>query len=173
MSLNFKGKSDLIYLIGKARNDISSSEYLVVNHSIRFSSAPYFDLEEEFNIQNIIIKLIKNNLIQSAHDISEGGLFVSLLESSISGNLGFDITTSSEIRKDAFLFGESQSRVAVSVSEIDEDKFLDFMKTNKVSFSLLGHVTKGEIRIDDEIFGNINKYKSIYENSLSKFIESI
>ena len=71
------------------------------------------------------------------------------------------------------MFGESQSRVAVSVSEIDEDKFLDFMKKNKVSFSLLGHVTKGEIRIDDEIFGNINKYKSIYENSLSKFIESI
>tara|TARA_B100000287_G_C20547478_1_gene747122 strand:+ start:1 stop:1164 length:1164 start_codon:yes stop_codon:yes gene_type:complete len=172
MSLHFKGKSDLIYLIGKTRNDIGSSEYLHSSHNIRLSSVPYFNLEEEYMVQTIISDLIKNNLIQSAHDISEGGLFINLLESSMSLNLGFDITTSSELRKDAFLFGESQSRIVVSVSEIHEDKFLDFMKKNNSNFSLLGHVTKGEIRIDDEVFGDIDKYKSIYNTSFSKFIDS-
>ena len=172
MSLDFKGKSDLIYLIGETRNDIGSSEYLQSSHNIRLSSVPYFNLEEEYMVQTIVSDLIKNNLIQSAHDISEGGLFINLLESSMSLNLGFDITTSSELRKDAFLFGESQSRIVVSVSEIHEDKFLDFMKKNNSNFSLLGHVTKGEIRIDDEVFGDIDKYKSIYNTSFSKFIDS-
>ena len=93
-------------------------------------------------------------MIQSAHDVSEGGLFVSLLESSINGNLGFDITTSSEIRKDAFLFGESQSRVAISVSEIDEDKFLDFMKKNIL---ILG----GSGFIGSEILGDLKKFGTV------------
>jgi len=172
MSLDFKGKSDLIYLIGKTRNDIGSSEYLFSTHNIRLSSVPYFNLEEECIVQSIVSDLIQENLVQSAHDVSEGGLFVNLLESSMSLNLGFDITTSSELRKDAFLFGESQSRIVVSVSEIHEDKFLDFMKKNKSNFSLLGHVTKGEIRVDDEVFGDIDKYKSIYNTSFSKFIDS-
>ena len=172
MSLDFKGKSDLIYLIGKTRNDIGSSEYLFSNHNIRLSSVPYFNLEEECIIQSIVSDLIKENLVQSAHDVSEGGLFINLLESSMSLDLGFDITTSSELRKDAFLFGESQSRIVVSVSEIHEDKFLDFMKKNNSNFSLLGHVTKGEIRVDDEVFGDIDKYKSIYNTAFSKFIDS-
>ena len=53
-------------------------------------------------------------------------------------NLGFDITTSSEIREDAFLFGESPSRVIVSVREVKEDRFLDLLKKSDLPFSLIG-----------------------------------
>ena len=78
-------------------------------------------------------------------------------------NLGFDITTSSEIREDAFLFGESPSRVIVSVREVKEDRFLDLLENSSLPFSLLGHVSKGEIRIDDKSFGTVSEYKSIYQ----------
>ena len=83
-------------------------------------------------------------------------------------NLGFDITTSSEIREDAFLFGESPSRVIVSVREVKEDRFLDLIGNSSLPFSLLGHVSKGEIRIDDKSFGEVSEYKSIYQDSLAK-----
>ena len=171
-SLAFQGKSDLIYIIGESINDISSSEYLASYHKIKESSVPNFDLDMEYRVQTIITQLIRANIIESAHDISDGGLFITLIESAMCNNLGFDITTHSDIREDAFLFGESPSRVVVSVTETGEDEFLDMLSVSEVPFLLVGHVTKREIRIDDQIFGNIDDYKDIYYNSLSKKMNS-
>ena len=167
-SLAFKGKSDLIYMIGKSTNDISSSEYLASYHVIKESSAPKFDLDAEYDLQQTIIKLIRAGVIESAHDVADGGLFTTLLESSFTNNLGFEIVSSSEVREDAFLFGESPSRVVVSVSETGEDAFLDVLKDCKTPFILLGHVTKGRIAVDDTNFGKIDEYKTIYNNSLAE-----
>ena len=166
-SLAFKGKSDLIYMIGKSTNDISSSEYLASYHGVKESSAPKFDLDAEYDLQQTIIKLIRAGVIESAHDVADGGLFTTLLESSFTNNLGFEIVSSSEVREDAFLFGESPSRVVVSVSETGEDAFLDVLKDCKTPFILLGHVTKGRITVDDTNFGKIDEYKKIYNNSLA------
>ena len=167
-SLAFKGKSDLIYMIGKSTNDISSSEYLASYHGVKESSAPKFDLDAEYDVQQTIIKLIRAGVIESAHDVADGGLFTTLLESSFTNNLGFEIVSSSEVREDAFLFGESPSRVVVSVSETGEDAFLDVLKDCKTPFILLGHVTKGRIAVDDTNFGKIDEYKKIYNNSLAE-----
>ena len=166
--LGFQGKSDLIYMLGTCDNNISSSEYLASFHKIKESSTPNFDLDLEAKLQNTLIKLIRAGVIESAHDVADGGAFITLLESSMVNNLGFDITTSSEIREDAFLFGESPSRVIVSVREVKEDRFLDLLENSSLPFSLLGHVSKGEIRIDDKSFGTVSEYKSIYQNSLGK-----
>ncbi|MBQ3831980.1 MAG: hypothetical protein II815_02285, partial [Bacteroidales bacterium] len=100
-----------------------------------------------------------------------GGLYITLLESAMPNNLGFDITTASEFRTDAFLFGESQGRVVVSMDEDQEDDFVDFMMKEKIPFSLLGHVTKGELRIDDESFGFIKDAKELYDNAIGKIME--
>ena len=167
-SLAFKGKSDLIYMIGKSTNDISSSEYLASYHGVKESSAPKFDLDAEYDVQQTITKLIRAGVIESAHDVADGGLFTTLLESSFTNNLGFEIVSSSEVREDAFLFGESPSRVVVSVSETGEDAFLDVLKDCKTPFILLGHVTKGRIAVDDTNFGKIDEYKEIYNNSLAE-----
>ena len=167
-SLAFKGKSDLIYMLGTCDNDISSSEYLSSYHGIKESSTPKFDLDKEAELQNTLTKLIRAGVIESAHDVADGGTFITLLESAMVNNLGFDITTSSEIREDAFLFGESPSRVIVSVREVKEDRFLDLLKKSDLPFSLIGHVSKGEIRVDDQSFGEVSEYKSIYQDSLSK-----
>jgi phosphoribosylformylglycinamidine synthase len=166
-SLAFKGKSDLIYMIGKCDNDISSSEYLVSYHGIKESSVPEFDLDEEYELQQTIKKLIRAGLLESAHDIADGGTFITLLESAMVNNLGFDITSCSEIREDAFLFGESPSRVIITTIERNEGNLLDILNKSEFPFILLGHVTKGDIRIDDKSFGDISAYKEIYNNSIS------
>ncbi len=167
-TLDFKYKGDLIYLLGVPREDINSSEYLYSYHGIKNSPAPFFDLEEEFQLQEVMKGLIKNNFISSAHDVSDGGLFVTLCEMGLPNDLGFDIVTDSEIRKDAFLFGESQSRIAVTVVEDYEDDFLDYVTDNNVQVMLLGHVTKGRVTIDEENFGFITDYRNLYENSIAE-----
>ena len=87
------------------------------------------------------------------------------------GGLGFDITTDVEIRPDAYLFGESQSRIVVSVTPENEESFIDLMMLNGVEFDLLGHVTKGAIRVDDEDWGVVSDYAKPYQNALGEVLE--
>jgi len=169
-TLAFKEKGHMIYLIGRSHNDIASSEYLYSYHGVKESPAPFFDLEEEYRVQQAVYQLISKNYIQSAHDVSDGGIFITLLESAMPKGLGFDITTDAEIRSDAFLFGESQGRIIVTVSTSRETHFIDFMVENKIPFFALGHVTKSEIRIDDVSFGFIADQKKIYDNAIEDLI---
>ncbi|MEN6501129.1 MAG: phosphoribosylformylglycinamidine synthase subunit PurL [Tenuifilaceae bacterium] len=169
-TLAFEEKGHMIFLIGKSRNDIASSEYLYSYHGIKQSPAPFFDLDEEFAIQQALLDLIARNLVQSAHDVSDGGLFIALLESAMPRNLGFDITTDAEIRTDAFLFGESQGRIVVSVSPSRETHFIDYMVEHGIPFTALGHVTKSEIRIDDVSFGFVADLKQLYDTALEKIM---
>ncbi|MDR1129997.1 MAG: phosphoribosylformylglycinamidine synthase subunit PurL [Prevotellaceae bacterium] len=169
-TLSFRNKGDMIYLVGRSYNDISSSEYLYSYLKIKESPTPHFDLDEECEVQELIKSLIRANLIHSAHDVSDGGLFVALLESAMPENFGFDITSDAEIRTDAFLFGESQSRVVVSVSASREAAFIDFVSQYNVPISTLGHVTKSEIRVDDTSFGFIGDFKKLYDTSLENII---
>ncbi len=169
-TLAFQEKGDMIYLIGASKEDISSSEYLYSYHGVKASPAPYFNLEEEFALQQALLGAIREGVINSAHDVSDGGLFVTLMESAMPKGLGFDITTDAEIRKDAFLFGESQGRVVVSVSPGKETRFIDFMRSQNITLTTLGHITKGEFRIDDESFGFVRDYQEIYDNALGKII---
>jgi phosphoribosylformylglycinamidine synthase len=166
--LAFQQKGDLIYLLGENRNDINSSQYLVQEHGVEASPAPFFSLEEEYALQEQLKMLIRKGLLQSAHDVSEGGLWVALMESAMSGRLGFDVTTDSAIRADAYLFGESQSRVVVSVAQDRETDFVDLMMLNGVEFDLLGHVTKGSIRLDDRDWGHVEHYTQLYEEAIEK-----
>lgn len=168
MTLDFKYKGDLIFLLGTTQNEINSSEYLANIVGTLGSPAPSFNLEEEYQLQQCIKGLIKNSFINAAHDVSDGGLFTTLVEMCMPNDLGFDIVTDSEIRKDAFLFGESQSRVVVSVVEEDEDKFLDFVAEMNIPCLLLGHVTKGRCTVDEQNFGMIADYKELYDNAIGK-----
>lgn len=171
MTMGFKDKGDVIFILGQTKDDISSSEYLNYYQAVKYSPAPEFDLDTEYKLQQITTRLIKRKLIRSAHDISEGGLFVTLVESAMIHDVGFDIATDSEIRIDSFLFGESQSRIVVSVTPNKVNTFIDFMRKQEFPFLSLGHVTKGELRIDDISFGFIYDIKKKYMNTLGDIIE--
>lgn len=171
MGLSFQHKGDMIYLLGESKDDISSSEYLVNCCGVKRSPAPYFNLSEECALQTVVGELIARELIESAHDVSLGGLFVTLLESSMQHELGFDITSDAEYRLDAFLFGEAQGRVVVSVSAEKESPFLDLMMERNVPMHALGHVTKSEMRVDDVSFGFVHDYKQLYNDALGKILD--
>ena len=166
MSLDFKQKGDLIFLIGNVTEDIASSEYLYSYHGVKASPAPYFNLEEEYEMQAAVKGLIGDRLISAAHDCADGGLFITLAEMGMPNGLGFDIVSDSEIREDAYLFGESQGRVVVTVDNTTEDEFLDYMIECGVPFTLVGHVTKGKMVVDDTHFGFINEAKEHFDNAL-------
>jgi phosphoribosylformylglycinamidine synthase II len=163
---DFKQPGDLIYLIGESVNDIASSQYLASYHKISSAPAPYFDLDKEYDMHQVIKQLIRHQVIQSAHDVSDGGLFITLVESAMPNGLGFEIESDSSIRKDAFLFGEAQGRVVVSISPEEQERFIELMATSEVDFSLLGTVSNGYLAIDEESFGNIADIKLVYDNVL-------
>jgi phosphoribosylformylglycinamidine synthase len=173
MTLDFKNEGDVIYMIGESRNDISSSHYLVSQHGVQLSPAPHFNLDEEYNNQQAIKKLIGDNLIQSAHDVSEGGLFITLLESAMPRNLSFEVGSQKlEVRNDAFLFGESQSRIIISVNSSQITEVENLLNTMNVKFEKLGTVTNGNIKINTVDFGAVSEYKNLHENTLENLLKS-
>jgi phosphoribosylformylglycinamidine synthase len=171
-TLSFKQKGDMIFLLGRSRNDVNGSEYLSLIHNTDPQMPPVYHEDEELAIQKAVKGLISNELVRSVHDVSNGGLFFCMLECAIPLEFGFDITSDAEIRKDAFLFGESQSRVVVSVAPGKLDYFVDYLIEMKVPFSILGHVTKGEIRVDDESFGFVSDLKLRFESALKVWAEN-
>lgn len=171
MTLNFKNEGDSIYLIGSSKNCINSSEYLYSFHNVKNTPAPFFNLDEEYEVQKAVKTIIKERVVQSAHDCADGGLFITLLESAMTNGLGFDISFDSEIRKDAFLFGEAQSRVIVSVKKSDEDKFIDLMMASRAEFEYLGDVKGNEMIVDDESFGTVAAAKKIFDSALGELLK--
>lgn len=170
MTLDFKAKDDFIYLIGESVNDIASSQYLASYHNIEASPAPYFDIEKEYDMHQVVKNLIRDKLISSAHDVSDGGLYITLLESAMPNNFGFAIESDSEIRKDAFLFGEGQGRVVVSVKAENRNAFIEAMAASPTEFTYLGVVTNSGNVVDDELYDTTAHAKSIYDYVLNSFL---
>lgn len=165
-TLNFKNEGDLIYLIGKQVNDIASSEYLFSYHKIKNTPAPYFNLDEEHALQKGIMSVIQKGLIQSAHDVSDGGLFITLLESALHGNRGIEIKVNSSLRKDAYLFGEAQSRVVISISKNNQSAFESELKTSSIPFENIGLVKGISLVIDGKDYGSVKEFGDLYNTSI-------
>jgi phosphoribosylformylglycinamidine synthase len=170
MTLDFKSADTLIYVLGPLHDDLSSSQYLAQFHQVMHSPAPVFDLDTEQRLQVLISQLIRDRQILSAHDISEGGLFQTLCESSFPNELGFSIQLPQGIRTDAFLFGESQSRVVVSVSMEQQGSFLqavaDFPCTQ------LGVVTTGDFYVDGNQWGAVMDWKDKHEKAIGQLMRT-
>jgi phosphoribosylformylglycinamidine synthase len=169
MTMDFKDAGDVLFLVGKSSDDIGSSEYLHKIQGVEYSPVPHFDLEEEYTLQQKVAELIKNKVIESAHDVSEGGLFVTLLESCFNRNLGIDVVAADEtVRRDAYWFGESQSRVVVSVKEENVPLFKKII--GGLAHEELGEVTTGEVEIDGAAWGNVIEWKEKYDNAIGNLL---
>ncbi len=138
-SMAFDSKGDTIYLVGKMEDD---NEYRINNNETL----------------DAILKSIENELITSAHYISANGLLLSLIECAAPNQLGFDVTGDAEIEDKDFLFGRSKHTALITVNEEQENDLVDYMFNNNIPITLLGHVTRGEMRMDDISFGDITEY---------------
>lgn len=171
-TLHFRQSGDAILLIGVSRNDLGSSEYLRHVLDISESPCPHFELEESALYLEGMMALLSNHPVQSAHDVSEGGLFTALIESAMPADKGFDITCENSVRKDAFLFGESQNRYIVSLPDIEMNTVMASLKKMGMASAILGHVTDGHIRIDGEDFGHISTWKVTFENTIGALMDA-
>ncbi|MDR3714735.1 MAG: phosphoribosylformylglycinamidine synthase subunit PurL [Puia sp.] len=172
MTLDFKETGDLLFLLGKSNNDIHSSEYLHKICGVEYSPAPHFDIEEEYRLQRKLAELIGKRLVASAHDVSEGGLFVTLLESAFPGGFGFDVVAADfHIRKDAYWFGESQSRVVVSVKAGQAEAFKKALGDHP--YEELGFVTAGSVEVDGMDWGKIESWKEQYDTAIERLVNGL
>jgi phosphoribosylformylglycinamidine synthase len=139
---------------------------------VEYSPAPDFDLDEEFKLQHSIAGLIQAKTINAAHDVSEGGVFITLCEAGFNRSLGFNVTSAVGVRKDAWLFGEAQSRVVVSVSPEHVNAFEQSLSSQGMLFESLGKVTAGSIQIDGEDWGHILEWKTLYDTAIEKYLSA-
>ncbi len=171
MTLDFKAEGDSIFLLGRSYNDIASSEFLDLKHQVQLSPTPHFTLAEEAKVQSSVSTLIQEGLIQSAHDVSEGGLFITLLESAMVRNLGVEVNMVDGFRKDAYWFGEGQSRIVVSVSPAKKMMFRQRLVILACPHIELGKVQGDAMIIDGENVGTVNSFKEIYDTTIEKILE--
>jgi len=137
---NFKDEGDIILLFGETYHELTGSELQSVIYHKTEGKAPRIDLEAEKQVQKVTLTLIQQGLIKSAHDVSDGGLVIALAEAVITGNIGAIIDVKTTLRKDAFLFSESQSRILLSVAPENLLEVKSFAEKNNVKVTELGKV---------------------------------
>jgi phosphoribosylformylglycinamidine synthase len=138
----FNAAGDVIVLLGETKDEVGGSEYLKVIHGREDVPAPRLDLNAEKKVQALCLDAIGLGLLQSAHDLSEGGLAVALAESCFHGlkGLGCVVDLEAGLRPDAMIFGESHSRIVVSVRPADLDRLLDLARERKAPAAAIGKV---------------------------------
>jgi phosphoribosylformylglycinamidine synthase len=147
----FKQEGDEVILLGATREDLGGSEYLKVIHAREQGSPPLLNMDTEKALHECVLALVRGGLVQSAHDCSDGGLAVALVESCISGpdrKLGAVVRLNpGRLRRDAVLFGESQSRVVLSAKPAHRQAILDQAKRLGVPAEIIGSVTGTRLSI--------------------------
>ena len=178
MTLSFKTKGDSIYMVGETFDEIGGSQYLKTIHSKVNGDTPRIDLETEKTLQKLTIKVIKSELVNSVHDISDGGLAISLAESLTHSEFGADIKLENKgaLRIDSLLFGESQSRIIFSVSEKNQKEFESIF--NVYGFTCIGKVTdskKLKISIDSDEYVNakVTELENAYDNAIQNIMKEV
>jgi phosphoribosylformylglycinamidine synthase len=138
----FKNGGDAVFLLGETFDEIGGSEYLKTIHGRDAGVPPALDLVKEKNLIEALQALSKKKLVSSAHDCSEGGLLITLAESSL-GGFGCDADIKTALRDDVALFSESQSRAVISASESNVKAVMELLATHNVPCARIGAVTGG------------------------------
>ena len=173
MTSAFAKTGDALLLLGSSRNDLGCSRYLHATGHAGESNCPYFDLDEALALNAVVAKLIAAGHAVSVHDVSEGGLFVSLLESAMPNELGFALDgPPASIRADAYLFGEAQNRVVVSVAAADRAGVASALSDSEVPHAFVGSVTDGSISVGDISFGEVAAYTEAYQSALAQRLQA-
>jgi phosphoribosylformylglycinamidine synthase len=173
MTSYFKHDGDIIFLLGKRCNNIGGSEYLKVIHNQVAGDAPDIDLDEEQRLQNLTLELIEKELIKSAHDVSDGGLATALAECCVMNPnhlKGCKISFDYKYRKDFELFGESQSRIIISVDEDNINAICETADKYNIKVEEIGYTGGKCCIINNEISVPVSNLKSLYYETIENYM---
>jgi len=147
-TIDFKQSGDAVILVGETLNEIGGSEYLKVVYGKVLGSVPRCYPEIEKNTIDCLIKLIKEGLIQSAHDVSEGGMIVALCECAFKNEIGVEVNVKTNLREDIFLFSESQGRFILSAKKEYVDEIITEFKRYGVLAEVIGETKGSKIEVN-------------------------
>jgi len=167
----FKSEGDLVVLLGRSREELGGSEYLKVVHGLVRGTPPWVDLKLERAVQQSCLKAIQKGIIRSAHDVSDGGLAVTLTECCVSGPekaLGVRIELHDIMRPDALLFGESQSRIVVSLKERHLSRLREIAEREGAPMQVIGRVGGSRFTIRSLVRLSVGELRSIWSRSVER-----
>lgn len=153
---HFKAEGDVVILLGETFAELGGSEYQKYATGAISGRPPQLDLKKEAAVQKLVLDAIRNGLVKSAHDLSEGGLGVALAEACFGENIGATVSLSSDLRADVLLFSESQSRILISVATEKADEVLALAGEMGVPAQAIGQ-TGGE-----QLVVNINGVEAVH-----------
>lgn len=166
----FKAEGDAIYVLGDTLAELGGSEFQAIIHGVSEGRPPELNLDTEKKLLGGVLKAIQSGLVQSAHDVSEGGLAAALAESCISGNVGASVQWSTDLRNDVALFSESQSRIVLSVSPDHKNALENLLQEADVPFTALGVVGGNKLSINingaSALEESVEALKSVWEDAI-------
>jgi phosphoribosylformylglycinamidine synthase len=167
----FKSEGDVIVLLGRTLEEIGGSEYLKVVHGTVGGTPPSIDLNLEKAVHRCCIQAVRRGLLQSAHDVSDGGLAVALAESCVAGPekpLGAAVRLEGSMRADALLFGESQSRIVVSLKKANLKRLKEIAGRTGAPLEVIGQVGGARLNIRSLLSVPVKHLRSIWSNGLKR-----
>ncbi len=171
----FKNAGDEIFLLGTNRGDLSGSEFLARHYGVTAGDAPYFDLSFEKRLQECTLELIHLGVIRSAHDVSDGGLIVNLIESAVGGShlWGCNVKLQAErLPLYQLLFGEDQSRIVITAAPEHGRSISEICARHNVPCHSIGSVTDGNTaNFNGEIIVDLFKARDLYFSTLETLVQ--
>ncbi|OGQ40671.1 MAG: hypothetical protein A3A85_08755 [Deltaproteobacteria bacterium RIFCSPLOWO2_01_FULL_42_9] len=171
----FKSEGDVIVLLGETKEELGGSEYLKIIHKLDKGRPPHIDLNFEAKLQEACLNAIRGGIIKSAHDLSEGGLAVALAECCISFHekvVGAEIILPAhKMRMDALLFGESQSRIIVSIAKEDTAKLMSIADKHSIPAVVIGKVGGNRLKVNGVIDLSVKELKEAWKDVLEKLLK--
>lgn len=167
----FKDEGDLIYVLGEDYEEIGGSEYLKIVHGLVTGLPPRLDLQTEKDLHTLLLELIGEQIISSAHDVSEGGILTALAECCLINPekmIGAKVNIHIKTREDFTFFSESQSRIIVSIKPENKEKFEEIASRSFTPFQFLGVTGGGRLIVNDQDDFSLNHLADLYYNSISK-----
>ncbi len=169
----FENEGDQIAIIGINRGELGGSEYLKTIHGEVAGPIPELSLNDVKNVINLLVELADKELINSAHDISDGGLAVTLAECCFKHDIGAKVDLKSSLRPDALLFGESRPLVVLSFAPPGLGDIQALCHKYNVPFELIGATGGVNLVINDFIKCSITELKNIYESAIPNKMDKI
>ncbi|HEX9787002.1 MAG TPA: AIR synthase related protein, partial [Candidatus Binatia bacterium] len=166
----FKSSGDMVALLGRTREELGGSEYLKCVHRLTRGTPPWIDLKMEQAVHLCCTDAIDQELLCSAHDVSDGGLAVALAECCVGGPekpLGVRIEAREMIRGDALLFSESQSRIVISFKEENLGRLEEIAARYNVPFQVIGTVGGTRLVIQPLLQLPVDEIKTIWSTGLA------
>ncbi len=169
----FKSEGDLIVLLGRSREELGGSEYLKVVHGLVRGRPPAIELKLEQAVQRCCISAINKGIIRSAHDISEGGLAVALAECCVMAReraIGATVELEEAMRRDALLFGESPSRIIVTVREKHLRRLTQIAARAGAPVRVLGKVGGRRLNIRSVLEVSVEELRQAWRQGLERYL---